>query len=265
MKAWVIAMMGAALWVASPSVAEGPKAAKMADIVILGEVHDNPNHHATQAEWVRALSPAALVFEMIDPELAAQITPAKRTDQATLADALSWEASGWPDFAMYWPIFDAAPTARIYGAAVSRTTARRVMSDGIDSIFVDETGVFGLHTPLPRDEQDQREALQFDAHCGALPKHMLPQMVDVQRLRDATLARIALKALKDTSGPIVIITGNGHARKDWGIPRFLARAAPTARVFVLVQGEEGSAPNGEFDAYLTAKAPERGDPCAAFR
>ena len=39
-------------------------AARRADIVLLGEIHDNPEHHANQAAIVRALQPAALVFEM---------------------------------------------------------------------------------------------------------------------------------------------------------------------------------------------------------
>ena len=32
------------------------------DVVILGEVHDNPAHHAEQAAQVAAIQPRALVF-----------------------------------------------------------------------------------------------------------------------------------------------------------------------------------------------------------
>ncbi len=35
--------------------------ARDADVVILGEIHDNPTHHATQAEIVAALRPAVYV------------------------------------------------------------------------------------------------------------------------------------------------------------------------------------------------------------
>ena len=38
--------------------------ARHADITVLGEIHDNPGHHANQAAIVKALQPAALVFEM---------------------------------------------------------------------------------------------------------------------------------------------------------------------------------------------------------
>jgi uncharacterized iron-regulated protein len=62
----------------------------------------------------------------------------------------------------------------------------------------------------------------------------------------------------------VVITGNGHARADWGAPAFIAYAAPDVPVFTLAQGEEGREVQGLFDLTLDATAPARGDPCAAF-
>jgi uncharacterized iron-regulated protein len=93
---------------------------------------------------------------------------------------------------------------------------------------------------------------------------MLPDMVDVQRLRDAVLARSALLALGETGGPVVVITGNGHARRDWGVPSYLARMAPDVTVFVLGQSEGGRVPEGGFDLVVDADPVDRDDPCAGF-
>ncbi|WP_370222763.1 ChaN family lipoprotein, partial [Pararhodobacter marinus] len=38
-----------------------------AQILVLGEVHDNPQHHRNQARAIRAQSPAAVVWEMLTP------------------------------------------------------------------------------------------------------------------------------------------------------------------------------------------------------
>ena len=46
-----------------------------ADIVILGEVHDNPEHHLTEAEAIVALTPSAIVYEMLTPEKASLLSP----------------------------------------------------------------------------------------------------------------------------------------------------------------------------------------------
>ena len=95
------------------------KALPRADVVLLGEVHDNSIHHQHQARAVEALQPSALVLEMLSPEQArtANLMAEASTDE--LAVALDWASSGWPDFQMYAPIFSASD-ARIYGGALPR-------------------------------------------------------------------------------------------------------------------------------------------------
>ncbi|MGR3313782.1 ChaN family lipoprotein [Roseovarius indicus] len=240
-------------------------AATAQDVSVLGEVHDNPAHHAAQAERVQNIAPRALVFEMLTPEQANSITPELRGDADALAKALDWENSGWPDFAMYYPIFAAAPDARIYGAGVGRDEARAAMDGGFDGPMDGNAARFGLDEPLPQHQQDAREALQMEAHCNAIPEEMLPGMVRIQRLRDAMLARMALEAHEETGGPVVVITGNGHARRDWGMPALLALAAPELEVHVVGQTENEMPLVGGFDEVLSAPPAQRDDPCEAFR
>lgn len=243
-----------------------PATAKAADVVFLGEVHDNPHHHQRQAEEVRTRAPAAIVWEMLSPEQATRISPELLSDARALEAALGWADSGWPDFAMYYPIFQASAGARHYGAAVPRDAARAAMQDGVAASFGAEAADFGLDAPLPDDQQSAREALQLAAHCDAMPAEMLPMMVDIQRLRDASLAQAARQAWQETKGPVAVITGNGHARKDWGAPALLAFAAPALTIEALGQGEDGfAAPSGLFDRLASAPSVERPDPCAAFR
>lgn len=242
-----------------------PLGASAADIVVIGEVHDNPVHHENQARIVAGVAPVALVFEMLTPEQAGQVTPSSRGDEHALEAALGWNASGWPDFTHYYPIFAAAPEAAIFGAAVPRAQAREAMEQGPATVFGADAARFGLTEALPEAEQSAREALQMSAHCDALPETMLPAMVDIQRLRDVALARAALVAHEATGGPVVVITGNGHARRDWGMPAVLARVAPALTLRVIGQTEDGAPLSGGFDEILSAPTPERPDPCAAFR
>ena len=235
-----------------------------ADVVILGEVHDNPAHHNNQALLIRRLNPKAIVFEMITSDQAAQITPALIANRQAMENALGWADSGWPDFKLYHPIFQAATGAMIRGAAVPRPAARRAMND-VAAAFGEEADRYGLTKPLAEQEQAEREALQFEAHCDALPKELLPAMVDVQRLRDARLAQEAIRALEETGGPVVIITGNGHARADWGVPRKLRTVRQGLVIFTLGQTEDSQPLPGAFDAVLDAPGVTRPDPCDAFR
>ena len=161
-----------------------------------------------------------------------------------LGEALDWSESGWPDFTMYHPIFTAAPEAAIYGALVPRDAARAVFDTGPAEAFGPEAARYGLDRDLDPAEQTTREAMQMAAHCDALPEEMLPGMVAVQRLRDAVLARAVIRAMDETGGPVAVITGNGHARRDWGVPAVLAEVAPDLDVWVLGQTEDGPPAGG---------------------
>ncbi len=234
-----------------------------ADVVILGEIHDNPDHHRNQAVAVAALKPRALVFEMLTPQQALQ-TPPDRSDAAAMERAYGWQTSGWPDFAMYHPIFAAAPQARIFGGDLPPGAARRAVSDGAARVFGADAPRYGLTAPLSPEDQSLREAEQRDAHCNALPENLLAGMVEAQRLRDAALARAVVQALEETGGPVAVITGSGHARVDRGVPAVLARVVPQVRVLSIGQIEGSAAAEQPFDLWIVTKAVPRDDPCAAF-
>ncbi len=247
------------------------EAAREADIVVLGEIHDNPEHHRIQAEIVRALQPAALVFEMIPQELedAANALRAEGASRAEIGDALDWETRGWPDFAMYAPILEAAPEARIFGAEQQREAIGRAMEEGAAAAFGPDATKYGLDRELDAAEQTLREEMMQVSHCNALPEEMLPGMVEVQRLRDASLADAALwaRTMTGAEGQVVVITGSVHADRRRGMPAKVALADPEVPLIVLGQMESASdaGEDDAFDMVLLAPPPDRDDPCEAFR
>ena len=249
-------------WTAAGPVADLTRL-PVADVVILGEVHDNPQHHRNQAEAVAAIQPAALVFEMMTPEQASLVAVENRGGPG-LGAALGWAEAGWPDFAMYQPILTAAPGAAVYGAAVPGE-ALMGLRDPAAVVGLLPDARFGLTESLPAADQFAREAAQLAAHCDALPAELLPYMVAVQRLRDATLAARALEAFAANGGPVVVITGTGHARRDQGVPAALALAAPDLQVLSVGQLEDDPGPDAPYDLWVVTDPVERPDPCAAFR
>lgn len=232
-----------------------------ADVVILGEVHDNPAHHINQAAAIPGIKPRAIVFEMLTPELAA-LDP-EFSDMDAMAQLYQWDARGWPDFAMYHPLFLAVPDVQVFGADTGDAAVGVALAEGAAKAFGDDAARYGLDDALPVQEQALRNAEQSDAHCGALPKELLAGMVEVQRLRDASLARAVVQAMAATGGPVVVITGSGHARKDRGVPAVLAMAAPELQVLSVGQVESQVA-DAPFDYWVVTDAPARDDPCAAF-
>lgn len=226
-----------------------------ADVVILGEVHDNEQHHQTQALAMGLVKPKAVVFEMLT------------ADQAEIARsdaAKAWADSGWGDFDLYAPIFKAAPQATIYGANLPRAQLKAAVAQGAPSSFGAEAARYGLADALPPEDQAAREAEQAAAHCNALPADLLPGMVQAQRLRDAALARSVVQAMAETGGPVVVITGSGHARKDQGVPAVLALAAPSLSVVSVGQLESDPGPDAPYDFWIVTPPQPRDDPCSGL-
>ncbi|MHA3980007.1 ChaN family lipoprotein [Halovulum sp. GXIMD14794] len=245
-------------------MAEAIEAARAAQVVFVGEVHDNPAHHEAQATFARALAPRALVFEMIRPEDAPNVAEL-RDDPEALSKALDWANSGWPEFDWYYQIIAAAPEALVLGAQLPRDAARAAVSEGAAEVFGEAAADYGLTEALPEDQQRAREGRQAEAHCDMLPEDLLPGMVEVQRLRDAMLARAALEGLAAPGdGPVLVITGNGHAQSDWGAPATLSLAAPEVTIYTYAQ-LEAPPEAAPYDAWRVTDPVERPDPCDAFR
>ncbi len=234
------------------------------DVVLLGEIHDNPWHHRGQARAIRALHPKAVVFEMLSPEQAARITPALLGDQQALETALNWKASGWPDFALYYPVFKALGQARIYGAALPRAKVRRAFDVGAAAVLGPRAALFGLDQPLPAKQLRTRMDEQFEDHCQAMPRDLMKGMVEAQRLRDGALARATLQALDDTGGPVVVIAGKGHVRRDWGVPALLRVARPDLDMLSIGFLEEAPSAPPPFDLWVVTRPAPREDPCKQF-
>jgi uncharacterized iron-regulated protein len=210
--------------------------------VILGETHDNPEHHRLQrAALERLAGPRALALEQLDSEYQAAIDAAQASgaDAEAIADAGRFDRQGW-NWPLYRPLVEFAVEHRwpIIAANLSRTEARRIVSNPAAS---------GL-APAPQ----LASALERDiaeSHCGQPPPPgLLAGMVEAQRARDARMATL-LRA------PSVLITGIGHARRDRGVPLYLPASDVLSIAFVEAQPGK-TAPQDYFDGF---SAPERFD------
>lgn len=254
-----------------------------ADYLVLGEIHDNPWHHREQARLLALFADLhggdlAAGFEQLTVDQRAALDAFLRSPDAgaeALGRAVSWSESGWPEYRIYRPLFEAALARElpIVPLMFSASSTRAIMTNGIQAVLP-EAALERLRPDslLGRKERALVEQDMQDAHCGELPTDMLPAMVDVQIARDAFMAHTIVEA----AARAVIITGNGHARRDRGMPRFLQRLRPDARIVVVTLLEASGAEaipeqarraaQSEITDYalFTPEHPRR-DPCLAFQ
>ncbi|HUF93785.1 MAG TPA: ChaN family lipoprotein [Candidatus Limnocylindria bacterium] len=255
-----------------------------ARFVLLGEQHDNPDHHRLQAGLVRALAATgrrpAVALEMLDtaqaPALARHLAASPR-DAAALGDAVNWRRSGWPPWSLYEPIARAALDAGlpILAANLPAATIAAVVRGNPSALPPSLVATHALDRALPGPMQAAMAADIRDAHCGHATEPMLARMITAQRARDAHMADILLTAASDGA---VLIAGTGHARHDRGVPTYIRARAPHATTAVLAFLEvHPAAPNPEayaarfnatslpFDYVWFTPGMDDSDPCETFR
>lgn len=250
-----------------------------ADAVLLGETHDNADHHALQAWMLRRVLDGGrrplVAFEMIDAGQEAalrQHLDAHPGDAAGLGAALDWAKSGWPDWALYRPI---AETALAAGARLSPANLTREQVRGIARGETVDT--LPPLPPLPPEQTRIMEQEIKAGHCNMLPDSAVAGMVRVQRQRDAAMAEALARGLRE-NGRAVLIAGAGHVRTDHGVPVALTAQAAGMRVLALafleVQADQTDpaaygalfdSAHVPFDAVWFTPRAEREDQCEALR
>ncbi len=200
-----------------------------ADIVLLGEIHDQPRHHELQAKMLQWSAEgdrrAGLIFEMIGPQQQDALDDwqfADDPDPSELGPALAWEERGWPDWSIYQPIAAAALAvdARLHAGAPDRDLFQEVVHNGLDALSDPQRAELGLDRDLPEADRDRLVARLEAAHCELGDHLPIDRMVAAQRLRDASLAH-ALLAAYAAGEQAVVIAGNEHVRRDYGIPHYI--------------------------------------------
>ncbi len=249
-------------------------AAGRARVVLLGERHGNPEHHALQARVVAAAADGralAVVAEQLDFAQQPAIDACRRdcADFGTeLGHRVGWAQTGWPAYALYAPVFEAAARAGAAVLAGNPGAARvRTLSRG-EPATADETWAAAAREPLSASGRARLVQDLVDGHCGHLPAERAEPLVSAQRLRDAAMAATLVRGA-GVDGGAVLIAGNGHVRRDYGVPTLLRRADMLVIGFVEVAaGKVAPADYAAADAFdylwFTARVDEP-DPCEQFR
>lgn len=256
-----------------------------AHFVLLGEKHDNPDHHLLQAEVIRSLIAVgrrpAVGFEMLgldDARAAASHLAAAPNDAAGLGGVVNWNKRGWPDWAMYQPIAEAALAAKlsILATNLPLATAKKMRSDGLAALEPSLRRALGLDRPLSEAVFARMAADIRNSHCGYGSEESVKALVGIQRARDAQMAQSLIAA--GAPDGAVLVAGAGHVRNDYGIPVYLSENAPSKRVmsiaFLEVDGDKTKPQqyalrhgNGRlpFDYVWFTPRVDDEDPCEKFK
>ncbi len=251
-----------------------------ADYLLLGEKHDNPDHHRLKRQLLAQLQPdvALVSFEMLDHGQQAQLDglAGTVTESTDIKTALDWDDVGW-DWEFYGPLLSAllAEGVPLRAANISQADVMAAYAGELDPTAA---------TVLTPEELQLLEQEIDASHCGMLPASQFAAMVRVQQARDYQMAhsllddRSASGEGRTNAGLRVLVAGNYHVRKDLGVPKYLqainADADESLSVAFLEVAESMTDPQtvlatqyaaDTFDYVWFTPAAAEQDYCAAFQ
>lgn len=258
--------------------------------LLLGEIHDNPAHHRLRADGLARLLadglPTTVLFEQMDRGLDAAIAAAtsgwrpdldaaRRAAVADgVADAGGLDRSGWA-WPLHRPLVEAALAggARVGGANLPLAQVRGIVREGLAAAPADVRSLVEGDRRWDDARRQVLEGLIDTGHCGMLPRPRWAAMALGQRARDAAMALAMVDAARRGARRVVLVAGNGHVRRDIGVPHHLL-AVPGAAIrpeaiHAVAYLERGSTEPRDATLYdqvlVTEGVPGRPDPCEAFR
>ena len=221
---------------------------KSARFLLLGEIHNNSDHHLLQAQLLGEMKPSSgqalrLVVEMIPPSLDQVYNSFQQTEVdprkslAKLGLMLKWKQRGWGEWEKYSPIFNVAvgTNAKVFTGNIDRKDVKRIGFKGLSATSQSEKTKWSLHLAYTAGQQSRLAEILYQSHCKFVPKTALAPMALVQQVRDGVMARSMLgeDLRKSKRAVSVLIAGSGHVRNDLAVPRILRAKAPTAKIITV--------------------------------
>jgi uncharacterized iron-regulated protein len=227
--------------------------------LIVGEQHDNRDHHQLQLWLLQSLGEqrpqGSLLLEMLTPDQQSRVDDVRHITPPpeNLPAALAWQ-QGW-DWDLYGPI-----------VRFALTQPYPLLAANLDNLEV--RAVYAKPPTLSGARSNAASVKEVllaqisDSHCGLLPASQMPAMLAVQQQRDRRMAERLLAA----PTPSLLFVGAYHARKDVGVPIHvldLGQAQAPVVLMLAEQGGEVTAAMADYVWYTPASPPK--DYCAQMR
>ena len=238
-----------------------------ADIILIGETHDHPQHHQIQAELIKKLKPQTVAFEMLNTDQQQALDQLETKPPSDWDNWLAWSQRGWPDFELYQPVFEAAirVKAKLLAAHPHPSVlAPLKIGAELPSKLKEQ---LKLDAPLPDEQEAIMEEEIKVAHCGHASPPIVEAMIKAQRLKDSWMANQLLQS----TGKRVLIVGRGHIHPQRGIPWAIKQLDPDSslKVAIISLAEQVSKDIDDSTVFkhlhLKVKAHRHDDPCERFK
>jgi len=241
-----------------------------ADIVLLGEVHDNLFQHRARADLISKIQNKefAIVSEHLVSGSEIAYSGSLLEDLETIG--FNKKAWSWPTHEVLYKKFEEF-NLPVFGGDLSKKDINNIY-EGRELSQSDTLTPIIKRSALDSQSKDKLLNDLVVGHCGVVEEGLLSFMYKVQRYRDASMAYIASKV-----APAIVIAGNGHVRRDYGVPQILKKMNPDSNIISIAFLETDKLSemtdnlikklfkDADTDYIWLTETVSRVDPCEKFR
>jgi uncharacterized iron-regulated protein len=237
------------------------------DLVFVGEVHDNPEHHLIQLQILQAfidrsgsLTIAMEFFQKPNQGAVDRYIQGELTESEFLK-TVDWSEAWGHDYHFYRPLMLAAKQKGIRVLAINApgTIVKKVAREGLSSLSADERGQVAEEIDLGNRAHREflRKAYEVHAHKDL---QRFEYFYEAQCVWEESMAENLSSHLKEKGGRLVVFAGNGHIIHKFGIPDRTLRRFPLSMAtivpFPLNEKEVIDSDTADY-LWLTADYPHR--------
>ena len=247
------------------SIDEIMKSLENADVVFLGEFHDDSVAHALQLEiFTRAIEQygskrrVTLSLEMFERDV--QVVLDEYLAGLISENHLMLSSRPWPAYKTdYRPLVELAKEKKldVVAANAPRRYVNMVSRNGRDAVNALSPLAKSWLAPLPYAEASEAYSKKFRALMGSSAEASMgiDKILSSQSLWDATMAYSVAESLKKNKGSLVVhLNGGFHTEMRLGTVEHFLKYSPKSRAIVVTMRYEN-----DFRKFDTAKHTDLGD------
>jgi uncharacterized iron-regulated protein len=237
------------------------------ELIFVGEVHDNPEHHLIQVQILQALiaktgqRDLAMEFFQHSDQPALDRYIQGETDEGVFLEEVGWK-KGWGfDYSFYRPLMLLARQngSRVLAINAPKDIVRKVARKGLEGLDQSERDQIAREIGL--DNEGHRAYLRevYGQHGHGSLKQF-EYFYEAQCVWEDTMAQNIADFLIKEEGKMIVFTGNGHIVNKYGIPDRAVKRHPVSMVTVMpyaIHGTETLEKGMADYVWLTPSYPHR--------
>jgi uncharacterized iron-regulated protein len=210
------------------------------EIIFVGEVHDNPEHHLIQLQIIQALidhyGAVTVAMEMFQKPQQAFLDQYLKGDltEGDFLKQVNWRDAWGFDYHLYRPILLTAKAnkSKVLAINAPRDIVKKVARHGLRSLDATERKKLAKDIDLSNEAHRDYVRKVYTHHAHKDLKRF-DYFYEAQCVWEDSMAQNLADYLKRNGGKLIVIIGNGHIVNRFGVPERTIKRLPVSMATVM--------------------------------